>query len=304
VTHLGARLSALADGQLGAAETERALAHVACCPRCAGELAAARAAHSTLAAAADVAPADDLTARLLALPSTCGPTVAGDPFAAPRPVHAVIGAAQYAVPARGLTGDVCRRRHSTLLVAGSAMSVGVVAAMLFLLGDQPTVLPSAHRGDALGVLGQAVVAAPASDAAEQEQVAWLHEQSWAFPSALPEGWSVVAVRDGVDGAPVEIDLQGPDGTAVVTEQAGRLDTEALAPAGTQELGGRTVHVLSTDPWHVTWQCGSSVVEIVADRAPDGIDALVAAFPGEGYDAGVPARITRGWDAVTTAFGQP
>ncbi|MFS0705380.1 zf-HC2 domain-containing protein, partial [Cellulomonas sp. 179-A 9B4 NHS] len=40
MTHLGSWISALVDGQLDAAATERALAHVAGCRRCADELAA------------------------------------------------------------------------------------------------------------------------------------------------------------------------------------------------------------------------------------------------------------------------
>ncbi|WP_205687455.1 zf-HC2 domain-containing protein, partial [Cellulomonas endophytica] len=67
MSHLGSRIDALADGQLAPAAAERALAHVAACPACAEELAAARDAHRRLAAAADVAPAPDLTARLLRL---------------------------------------------------------------------------------------------------------------------------------------------------------------------------------------------------------------------------------------------
>ena len=57
MTHLGSRLSALVDGQLSPAESERALEHVAGCPRCTEELAAARAARRALSAAAHVEPA-------------------------------------------------------------------------------------------------------------------------------------------------------------------------------------------------------------------------------------------------------
>jgi anti-sigma factor RsiW len=67
VSHLGSRISALADGQLSPAATERALAHVATCPQCAAELGAARAARRAVASADIVAPTADLTARLLSL---------------------------------------------------------------------------------------------------------------------------------------------------------------------------------------------------------------------------------------------
>lgn len=80
--HLGDRVSAIVDGQLGPAATERALAHVACCARCAADLAAARSARRVLSDVDDVRPAGDLTARLLALGGTA-PT--GSAPGSPRP---------------------------------------------------------------------------------------------------------------------------------------------------------------------------------------------------------------------------
>jgi hypothetical protein len=73
--HLGDRVSAIVDGQLDPAATERALAHVACCARCAADLASARSARRLLSGVDDVRPAGDLTARLLAL----GGPLPGDP---------------------------------------------------------------------------------------------------------------------------------------------------------------------------------------------------------------------------------
>ena len=54
--HLGTQLSALADGQLGPAATERAMAHVAGCAECAAGLAAARESRRALSAAFEVRP--------------------------------------------------------------------------------------------------------------------------------------------------------------------------------------------------------------------------------------------------------
>ena len=51
MSHLGSRISALVDGQLSVADTEKALAHVAVCPECSAELAASRAARRALASA-------------------------------------------------------------------------------------------------------------------------------------------------------------------------------------------------------------------------------------------------------------
>lgn len=90
--HLGDRVSAVVDGQLGPAATERALAHVACCARCAADLAAARSARRVLSDVDDVRPAGDLTARLLALggalpadpaPGAHRPRQPMDPFVSP-----------------------------------------------------------------------------------------------------------------------------------------------------------------------------------------------------------------------------
>ena len=42
--------------------------------------------------------------------------------------------------------------------------------------------------------------------------------------------------------------------------------------------------------------------IVADTEEETVAALVAAFPARDYDAGVPARISRGWTTMTGALG--
>lgn len=176
--HLGSWTSALVDGQLDPATTERALAHVACCPRCAEEVALARDARRALSLAHDVAPAPDLTARLLALaaqdqPDAWPTTPSGGSFASPAPahpwsgarivgavhaVHAVQGAPAgptHPFPAGGMTGDVTRRRRSGVrVVIGSVAGMGVVAAALFALGEAPAVAPDEHPAQALTLLAQ------------------------------------------------------------------------------------------------------------------------------------------------------
>ena len=288
MTHLGSWLSALADGQLPADDTERALAHVATCPRCAGELAAARAAHRALSsvAAEHLEPAPDLTARLLSLAPSGAPVLGPhpDPFVPTTPL-----------PGRSsgvLRGDVLGGgRPASRLLVGSVAGLGVVAACLFSLGARPAVVPSAHPGFALGVLGQASVAATGSSAQSVPD-------GWTVP-ALPSGWSVTATR--TQGGGVEVDLAGPVSTAVVSERHGHLDVTALAGQPTQQVGGRDVYLLSSQPWHVAWQADDTVVEVLAPAPGDDVDALVAAFPAAPYDDGVPARIGRGWSVVARAF---
>lgn len=299
MTHLGSWLSALADGQLPVDETERALAHVAVCPRCAGELAAARAARKALSAAAAerLEPAPDLTARLLSLAPAGAPLLGPhpDPFVPTTPLPS---RSSGVLPGRSsgvLRGDVLGSGHAaSRIVVGSVAGLGVLAACLFSLGERPVVVPSAHPGFALGVLGQASAAAAQASTADQAS-------GWSVPD-LPSGWSLTATRAQDDG--VEVDLAGPSSTAVVSERRGHLDATALAGQPTQQVGGREVYLLSSEPWHVAWQADDTVVEVLAPTAGDDVEALVAAFPAAPYDDGVTARIGRGWSVVARAFETP
>jgi anti-sigma factor RsiW len=294
MTHLGSWLSALADGQLAPDETERALAHVATCPRCADELAAARAARRALATAATaepVEPAPDLTARLLSLAPSGAPllTPRQDPFAPTTPLPGrSSGVLRGIARTDGLGGGHLASR----IVIGSVAGIGLVAASLFSLGARPAVVPSAHPGLALDVLGEATTAVPASSTTGG---------GWTVPT-LPTGWSVTATRARSTG--VEVDLAGPTSSAVVSERPGRLDVAALAGRPTQQVGGRLVYVLSSEPWHIAWQADDTVVEVVAPTAGADVDNLVAVFPAAPYDDGVQARIGRGWSVLARAFEAP
>ena len=296
MTHLGSWLSALADGQLPPDETERALAHVATCPHCAGELAAARAARSTLAAAAAaeaLEPAPDLTARLLSLaPSGASVlTPHHDPFVPTTPLP---GRSSGVLPGRSsgvLRGDGHLARR---IAIGSVAGIGLVAASLFSLGARPAVVPSAHPGLALDVLGEATTAVAASSTTTRTN-------RWTLP-ALPQGWSVTATRSTSTG--VEVDLAGPRSSAVVSERPGHLEVAALAGRPTQQVGGHLVYVLSSEPWHVAWQADDTVVEVVAPAPGTDVENLVAALPAAPYDDGVSARIGRGWSVVARALETP
>lgn len=324
MSHLGSRISALVDGQLSVTATERALAHVALCPACASELAAARAARRALAAAADdVPPAPDLTARLLSLapdgPGAVRPFPSRDPFAAPpdRSALAAAGLVPRSWTGREtLHGSVTARRNPVRLAVGSVAGFGAVAAMLFVLGERPDIVPVSHPGADLELLAQTTSGTAADgrpaleDSVQGGEVdthvaSWLRSHSWSFPTDLPPGWSVTGLQwSGEDGDVLEVDLSGPGGSVVVTEQQGRLDTDALAGAGEHEVGGRSVYLLSVQPTHLAWQCGSTVVQVVGSSGHDVLAPLVAAFPGGAYDDGVPARITRGWQTVTGALQTP
>jgi len=387
--HLGSQLSALVDGRLSVAATERALAHVAGCGQCADELAAARLARSALAAAAtdEVPQAPDLAARLLSLGCDLGRGPDSDPGPDPvvppqprpgslpgviagltggltagltggrgaglgagraaglgggaagrpgRSAHGFVGGPAprvrdpFAEPAlgvpevhgrqaRALRGDV-ERRHGARIAMGSLAGLGAVAAMLFALGDRPAVVPTAHpaadldllghaasvaqrtSGDGYGFAGASLRVASDMDAASggsgEDVVASLRDRGWSFPAEVPEGWGVSAVRWDDDARVLEVDLAGPQGALVVTEQEGRLETSALTAADRVDIGGREAFVVSYTPWHVVWQSGSTVVQVVAS---DDASPFVEAFPVGTPDDGVPARISRGWSAVAAAF---
>jgi hypothetical protein len=326
--HLGTWVSALVDGQLGPAATERALAHVAACPSCAHELAVARQARAALSVVHDVEPAPDLTARLLALGAApqvdpTGPAGPGER----RPV-VPLGMSAYAVPARALSGDLtARRRPGYRIAVGSLAGVGVAALGLFVLGDAPPVVPSAHPAEALSILGRAsgpgettsgtlapdlaaqisssTTSTGGSGLTEAAVLDWMRGAGWTCPAGVPDGYEITAARlTGDDDLLLELDLAGPDGPIVLTEERGQLEASALGAVPTQAVGDRTVYVLNRQPWHVVWQSGDTVVSIVADASTDSVTALVADFPAGTFDDGLPARLTRGWDTVTGAIAHP
>ena len=74
MSHLGDRLSALVDGELGGAERDRALAHLAACEQCRTEAAELRVLKQKLRGLMDGAPAEAaMTSRLIAMTGPGGP---------------------------------------------------------------------------------------------------------------------------------------------------------------------------------------------------------------------------------------
>lgn len=148
-------------------------------------------------------------------------------------------------------------------------------------------------------------AAPAGEVLDQAVLAWVSEHGWVPPRGLPEAVDVTAVRLlGPRGQVLELDLTGPQGHVVVRQQAGRLPAGSTAPAVELGLADRRVQLLSTEPWHVAWQAGDVVVDVAADVPHEVMTQVVAAFPADGYDAGVLPRIARGWSTVTGALPEP
>ncbi|MEU0007539.1 zf-HC2 domain-containing protein [Streptomyces sp. NPDC006314] len=77
--HLGDRLSALVDGELGHETRERVLAHLATCARCKAEADAQRALKNVFAEAAPPPPSESFLARLQGLPGGGDPDGGGAP---------------------------------------------------------------------------------------------------------------------------------------------------------------------------------------------------------------------------------
>ncbi|MFE4465334.1 anti-sigma factor family protein [Oerskovia sp. NPDC056781] len=334
MTHLGTLVSALADDQLSPATRERALTHVAGCDQCAAELAVARAVRKRLSCARDVLPTTDLTSRLLALSSEI-PAAQGDPLRQGPPARDPWAAAPEAGALRdALTGDFvahARRRRSRRTVVAASSGLAVLAVALFTLGDRPVVVPDRHVAAPLTLLAQAGDDAPdatdpglvpvrptaggsgtsasgaaptdSMDLVDSAALAWMADHGWTSPSGILEGFDVTGVHlVGDDRDVLQVDLAGPEGTIVVREQVGRLDTTSLTRS--EGFDGRAVYVLSDEPWHVVWQAGDTVIDVVAEARKEVLAAFVATFPAHDFDAGVPARISRGWTTMTGALGTP
>ncbi|WP_125774218.1 anti-sigma factor family protein [Antribacter gilvus] len=312
--HLGAWLSALADGQLSPAETERALAHVAVCRTCARELDAERSARRALLSAGDVVPDPALMARLMALQASIPPADA-DPLRSPERYAAVWTPAY---PGEGdFSGNLtrsARRRRTARVTALGAGGLGVLGMALFALGDAPVVDPDLSVQASMTLLGRvgphenaagedvlAGLGTPAATDPTSGALGWIEQNGWVAPESLPHGFEVTALRlVGAEGQVLEIDLAGPQGEAVVREQVGRLAEGAEA----YDVAGRDAVLLTTEPAHVAWQSEDLVVDVVAHVPDHVLEDLVAAFPGHGYDAGVLPRIARGWTTVTGAIASP
>ncbi|MGW8761866.1 anti-sigma factor family protein [Streptomyces sp. NPDC055815] len=88
--HLGDRLAALVDGELGHDARERVLAHLATCARCKAEADAQRTLKSVFASAAPPPPSEGLLARLQGLPG--GPGEPGGPGGPRGPLEELFGA--------------------------------------------------------------------------------------------------------------------------------------------------------------------------------------------------------------------
>ncbi|WP_405489223.1 anti-sigma factor family protein [Streptomyces sp. NBC_00096] len=139
--HLGDRLAALVDGELGHDARERVLAHLATCPRCKAEADAQRRLKTMFVESAPPPLSAGLLARLQGLPGggsdgspgpagPFGPPPGADPFSSSPFAYAPTAAAAAADPARQQgfrIHEAGRQRRRFAFVAAGAVSLAAIA---------------------------------------------------------------------------------------------------------------------------------------------------------------------------------
>ncbi|MEV8531181.1 zf-HC2 domain-containing protein [Streptomyces sp. NPDC051211] len=148
--HLGDRLAALVDGELGHDARERVLAHLATCARCKAEADAQRRLKTLFVESAPPSPSAGLLARLQGLPGqpvgpSAGPGAGGpgaDPFAFALPTaQSAAAGSRQGFPIH----EVGRPRRRFAFVAAGAVSLAAIA-LGGTLPMEPRVEPNA-RGE-------------------------------------------------------------------------------------------------------------------------------------------------------------
>ncbi|MFI7017687.1 anti-sigma factor family protein [Streptomyces sp. NPDC050164] len=186
--HLGDRLSALVDGELGHDARERVLAHVATCPKCKAEVDAQRRLKNVFAEAAPPPPSESFLARLQGLPAGGGPD--GD-----------------ATPpgGGGLPGGLSGR-------FGSSGAFGAKRGDRFEFGYVPArphipVLPSDDRGLPPGSRGFRI-----HDVGRHEPDRSSSRLRFAFAAAGAVSLAAIALGGVTTGTPTDTDARGGSGT--------------------------------------------------------------------------------------------
>lgn len=140
MSHLGERLSALIDGELGHAERDRVLVHLAGCEECRAEADALRRVKRRVSGLSDAPPGERLLHQLKALAEPGDPL---PPQALRLPGHARRPRTVRPVdnrPRRAATGRrVVRGRY--LIAGAAALAVFGVGSAAFAAGAEPGPLP-------------------------------------------------------------------------------------------------------------------------------------------------------------------
>ncbi|MER7404471.1 zf-HC2 domain-containing protein [Streptomyces sp. NPDC000070] len=186
--HLGDRLSALVDGELGHDARERVLAHVATCPKCKAEVDAQRRLKNVFAEAAPPPPSESFLARLQGLPAGGGP----DGDATPPGGGALPG---------GQSGRF-----------GSSGAFGAKRGDRFEFGYVPArphvpVLPSDDRGLPAGSRGFRI-----HEVGRHESERSSSRLRFAFAAAGAVSLAAIALGGVTTGTPTDTEARGGSGT--------------------------------------------------------------------------------------------
>ncbi|MGV9554391.1 zf-HC2 domain-containing protein [Streptomyces sp. NPDC003522] len=253
--HLGDRLSALVDGELGHDTRERVLAHVATCSKCKAEVDAQRRLKNVFAEVAPPAPSESFLARLQGLPAGGDPGKEGlpppagdfgDAFGARPGATGVFGAGRDErfefgyVPARA-HGSVLTGRGFRIHPAGRSdaerlrglrfafVAAGAVSLAAIALGGMNTGVPT--DTEARGGTGAGSNATPARTPGGGSATAPESQRRRGVGPLLPQGGQMfgdTAVAPTRASAPL---LPGVPSPAVRPEQSlHRLTTPVMAGA--------------------------------------------------------------------------
>jgi hypothetical protein len=300
VSHLTeSLLGALVDGDLRPGLLDDVVAHAAACPPCRERVEAERWTRCRLAAAGDLRPSEDLTARLLAMSahgalrsSSDWPEASRAPWRGRRRM-AWLGAV--AVTGAAAVGG--------LYVLGGPVRPGLDPADIAMAAAQvpasSTVRAVAADSGAAAFVGAVDADADGTAAA----LAWMREEGWTTPAVVPATLVVSDLRYAPDGMLV-MELAGQESLVTVLEWRGTLEDAVLSDAMPLELGGGDAYLVSTAPWTAVKQSGAVAVAVVCRGSLHAGRQVMAAIPYAEPGSGPVVRIARGWQALMATTARP
>lgn len=276
--HLGADVAAFVDGQLSAAATRDASAHLATCDACEKAVRQQRLVKSRMSTVATPEPPAALLASLAGLASA---PPAHDPW------WTRIGRA---VPFRAGVVLV----SASLAVIATAYVIGGARDDI---GDE--VAPPYNRyaaefsGPATDRPGDVITAAAMDD---------LADFGWACHDTLAGDLQRVSGAYTNDNE--VISLRYTDGFSRLSlfEQNGVLDADRLTEFSPAEMAGSEVWVRGGSPMIVTWDDDGTVFTIVTDLRRDRVARVVADLPSSSPDRDLGERVGDGLERMSSWLG--
>ncbi|MET7480106.1 zf-HC2 domain-containing protein [Streptomyces sp. NPDC005648] len=317
--HLGDRLSALVDGELGHETRERVLAHLATCAKCKAEADAQRRLKNVFAEAAPPPPSESFLARLQGLPGGGDPDGDGSPFGggglgglSGRPgatgVTGVFGlkrgerfefdyvpAGPHAAPALPGPGDQGFRIHDVSRHDGDRpasrgmrfafVAAGAVSLAAIALGGVTTGTPTDTTADARGT-GAGSNVTPARTPASGAATAPENQRRRGVGPLLAQGQGQHSLGDA-PVAPTEVSaplLPGVPRPATVDQSVQTMHTlTAPVMAGAAVMSPLIRPLTATTPLTLTtWSSAPEVTApgVLAAPVPDTTSAPASSSPSE------------------------